>query len=108
MLDPLREHNANAAAHVTGGGWTNLTRMGPFRYEITAPFDAQAVFEFVQQEGNVDEEEMHRTFNMGTGFVAALEEDDAEAVVEDSEDAQIIGTVQEGEECVAVRGLELV
>jgi len=45
---------------------------------------------------------------MGTGFVAALEEDDAEAVVEDSEDAQIIGTVQEGEECVAVRGLELV
>jgi len=108
VLNPLREHNANAAAHVTGGGWTNLTRMGPFRYEITAPFDAQAVFEFVQQEGNVDEEEMHRTFNMGTGFVAALEEDDAEAVVEDSEDAQIIGTVQEGEECVAVRGLELV
>ena len=108
VLNPLREHNANAAAHVTGGGWTNLTRMGPFRYEITAPFDAQAVFEFVQQEGNVGDEEMHRTFNMGTGFVAALEEDDAEAVVEDSEDAQIIGTVQEGEECVAVRGLELV
>jgi len=108
VLDPLREHNANAAAHVTGGGWTNLTRMGPFRYEINDPFDAQAVFEFVQAEGNVDEEEMHRTFNMGTGFVAALEEDDAEAVVEDSEDAQIIGTVQEGEECVAVRGLELV
>ncbi len=40
----------------------------------------------------------------GTGFVAALPEADAEAVVEDSEDARIVG---EGEECVAVRGLEL-
>jgi hypothetical protein len=39
--------------------------------------------------------------------VAALDEADAEAVVEESEDAQILGTVQEGEECVAVRGLEL-
>jgi phosphoribosylformylglycinamidine cyclo-ligase len=107
VLDPLREHDAHAAAHVTGGGWTNLTRMGAFRYEIDDPFDAQDIFAFVQQEGNVDDEEMHRTFNMGTGFVAALDEADAEAVVEESEDAQILGTVQEGEECVAVRGLEL-
>ncbi|MFB6188543.1 MAG: hypothetical protein ABEI57_01545 [Halapricum sp.] len=39
--------------------------------------------------------------------MAALDQDDAEAVVEDSEDARIIGTVEDGEECVAVRGLEL-
>ena len=107
VLEPLRKHDAHAAAHVTGGGWTNLTRMGPFRYEIDDPFDAQPVFAFVKQEGNVDDEEMHRTFNMGTGFVAALDRADAEAVVEESEDARIIGTVEEGEECVAVRGLEL-
>jgi phosphoribosylformylglycinamidine cyclo-ligase len=48
VLEPLREHDANAAAHVTGGGWTNLTRMGEFQYEIDDPFDAQPVFEFVQ------------------------------------------------------------
>ena len=107
VLGPLREHETHAAAHVTGGGWTNLTRMGAHRYEISDPFDAQPVFEFVQQEGSVDDEEMHRTFNMGTGFVAALPEADAEAVVEESEDARIIGNVTEGEECVAVRGLEL-
>ena len=107
VLGPLREHETHAAAHVTGGGWTNLTRMGAHRYEISDPFDAQPVFEFVQQEGSVDDEEMHRTFNMGTGFVAALPEADAEAVVEESEDARIIGNVTEGEECVAVRGQEL-
>ncbi|WP_225334116.1 phosphoribosylformylglycinamidine cyclo-ligase [Halomicrobium urmianum] len=106
VLGPLREHETHAAAHVTGGGWTNLTRMGAHRYEITDPFDAQPVFEFVQEEGDVDDEEMHRTFNMGTGFVAALPEDDAEAVAE-ATDGRVIGRVEEGEECVAVRGLEL-
>ena len=106
VLAPLREAETHAAAHVTGGGWTNLTRMGSFHYEITAPFDSQPVFEFVQDEGNVSDEEMHRTFNMGTGFVAALPEADAERVVSESEDARIIGSVAEGEECVSVRGVE--
>ncbi|MUV89970.1 hypothetical protein GJ629_08750 [Halapricum sp. CBA1109] len=43
----------------------------------------------------------------GRGFVAALPATDAEALVEESEDARIIGAVTEGEECVAVRDLEL-
>ncbi|QSG06630.1 phosphoribosylformylglycinamidine cyclo-ligase [Halapricum desulfuricans] len=107
VLAPLREHDAHAAAHVTGGGWTNLTRMGSYRYEIDDPFPPQPIFEFVQEVGNVDSEEMHRTFNMGTGFVAALDRGDAETVVEDSDDARIIGRVEDGEECVAIRGLEL-
>jgi phosphoribosylformylglycinamidine cyclo-ligase len=110
LLASLRTHETHAAAHVTGGGWTNLTRMGAARYEITDPFDAQSVFEFVQEQGNVDDEEMHRTFNMGTGFVATMPEDDAESVVDSEDDAQIIGTVGETDEedgVVGVRGLEL-
>jgi len=106
-LAPLRAHDAHAAAHVTGGGWTNLFRMGASRYEVTDPFPAQEVFGFVQAKGGVDDAEMHRTFNMGTGFVAALTERDAAAVVEASEDAAVIGRVVEGETCVAIRGLEL-
>ena len=50
---------------------------------------------------------MHRTFNMGTGFVAALPEVEAESVVAESEDARIIGHVEDGDEAVSVRGLEL-
>jgi phosphoribosylformylglycinamidine cyclo-ligase len=106
LLSALRENEAHAAAHVTGGGWTNLDRMGEFHYEITDPFPAQPVFEFVQEEGNVDDEEMHRTFNMGTGFVAALEPEAAEAVVESTENGQIIGEVEEGSG-VSIRGLTL-
>ncbi|WP_425433193.1 hypothetical protein [Haloarcula nitratireducens] len=41
------------------------------------------------------------------GFVAALPEADAEAVVEASADARVIGHVEDGSGTVAVRGLEL-
>jgi phosphoribosylformylglycinamidine cyclo-ligase len=105
LLDELRERDVHAAAHVTGGGWTNLERMGEFRYEITDPLPAHRVFEFVQDAGNVSSEEMHRTFNMGTGFVVALPESDAESLA-DATDGRIIGDVREGES-VAIRGLEL-
>jgi len=110
VLATLRTHETHAAAHVTGGGWTNLARMGAHRYEITDPFDAQPVFQFVQAEGSVSDEEMHRTFNVGTGFVATMPGDDAESVVEDEEDAQIIGNVAETDDdagVVAIRGLTL-
>jgi phosphoribosylformylglycinamidine cyclo-ligase len=105
LLGPLREHDTRAAAHVTGGGWTNLTRMGPHRYEITDPFDTQPVFGFIQREGGVDDEEMHRTFNMGTGFVAALAPADANALATVT-DGRVIGQVEEseGDGAVAVRG----
>jgi phosphoribosylformylglycinamidine cyclo-ligase len=110
LLKPLRTHETHAAAHVTGGGWTNLTRMGDCHYEITDPFEPQPVFEFVQEEGSVSDEEMHRTFNMGTGFVATMPTDAAEAVAEATDDGRVIGRVEEhdGEEgLVSIRGLEL-
>jgi phosphoribosylformylglycinamidine cyclo-ligase len=105
LLDPMREHDVNAAAHVTGGGWTNLDRLGDFRYAIDDPFDPQPVFDYVQEVGNVADEEMYRTFNMGTGFVAAVPPSVAEALAE-AVDGRVIGRVEDGEG-VSIRGLEL-
>lgn len=105
LLPELREREVHAAAHVTGGGWTNLSRMGERHYEVTDPHPVHPVFEFIQDEGNVSDEEMHRTFNMGTGFVVALPEADAESLAE-ATDGRVIGTVAEGEG-VSIRGLTL-
>jgi phosphoribosylformylglycinamidine cyclo-ligase len=109
LLDPMRAHGVHAAAHITGGGWTNLTRMGSFRYVIDDPFDAHSVFAFVQREGNVSDEEMHRTFNMGTGFVCTLPPEDAAALV-DATEGRIVGHVEacdDDDAGVSIRGLEL-
>ncbi len=104
VLEPLRRY-ASAAAHVTGGGWTNLSRMGDHRYEIGDPLPAQPIFSLVQDAGNVDDAEMHRTFNMGTGFVMAVPSPEAENLAADVE-GRIIGEVTEGSG-VAIRGIEL-
>ncbi|WP_129115772.1 phosphoribosylformylglycinamidine cyclo-ligase [Halegenticoccus tardaugens] len=105
LLDPMRERGVRAAAHVTGGGWTNLHRLGDFRYVVEDAFEPHPVFEFVQSEGGVSDEEMHRTFNMGTGFVAALAPESAGALADET-DGRVIGRVEEGEG-VSIRGLEL-
>jgi phosphoribosylformylglycinamidine cyclo-ligase (EC 6.3.3.1) len=93
-LDALRRHDTRAAAHITGGGWRNLRRMGAFRYVVTDPLPAQAVFGLVQSTGGVSDAEMHRTFNMGTGFVAALAPAHAEKLAAET-DGEIIGRVRE-------------
>ena len=103
LLSPLREHGTHAAAHVTGGGWGNLSRMGNYRYAIDEAFDPQPVFAFVQNQGSVSDEEMYSTFNMGTGFVVTLPPEDAEALCAETE-GQVIGRVEEGSG-VAVGGV---
>ncbi|MFB6160676.1 MAG: phosphoribosylformylglycinamidine cyclo-ligase [Haloferacaceae archaeon] len=105
LLDHLHEHGVRAAAHVTGGGFTNLERMGEHRYVVDDPFDPQPVFDFVAREGSVDREEMYRTFNMGTGFVAALPPGRAEDLAA-ATDGRVVGRVEAGAG-VAVGGVEL-
>jgi phosphoribosylformylglycinamidine cyclo-ligase len=104
LVGPLREY-ARGAAHVTGGGWTNLARLGESRYVVEDPHPAQDVFDFLQREGGVTDAEMHRTFNMGTGFVAAVSDGDAAALAEET-DGRVIGRVEDGEG-VAIRGVDL-
>ncbi|MFB6354802.1 MAG: phosphoribosylformylglycinamidine cyclo-ligase [Halobacteriales archaeon] len=105
LLAPMRDHGVHAAAHVTGGGWTNLERLGAHRYVVDDPPPAQPVFDVIQAAGGVSDDEMHRTFNMGTGFVAALDADDADALA-DATGGRVVGRVESGEG-VAIRGLEL-
>ena len=108
LLTPLREYDTRGAAHVTGGGWTNLLRLGDHHYTITDPFDAQPVFEFIQEEGAISDEEMHRTFNMGTGFVAAIPKGGAKELAEEI-DGRVIGRVESAAAAgsVSIRDLEL-
>jgi phosphoribosylformylglycinamidine cyclo-ligase len=84
--------------------------MGPHRYVVDDPFEPQSIFGFVQREGDVSDAEMHRTFNMGTGFVCALPTGAAEALAASTE-GRVIGHVEAGdgddEGSVSIRGLEL-
>jgi phosphoribosylformylglycinamidine cyclo-ligase len=73
-------------AHITGGGLTeNLPRMLP--PDVQAAIDRRLwpvppIFSWLQQTGNVPDEDMLRTFNMGIGLVMACEAGEADHVIE--------------------------
>ena len=72
-------------AHITGGGLTeNTPRMCPDHLAPRidrAAWAPPAVFNWLQDTGNIVEDEMHRTFNMGIGMVFAVAPDQADAAV---------------------------
>jgi len=104
-LEAAREHDVRGMAHITGGGFTNLERLADARFVVDDPLPAQPVFDYIQQEGDVDDDEMYRTFNMGTGFVLVVPDDEADDVAE-TVDGRVIGRVEEGDG-VVVDGVEL-
>jgi phosphoribosylformylglycinamidine cyclo-ligase len=67
-------------AHITGGGLTeNIIRVVPDGLGIaldSAMWELPPVFEWLQREGNVPNDEMWRTFNCGIGFTVILARDD--------------------------------
>jgi phosphoribosylformylglycinamidine cyclo-ligase len=68
-------------AHITGGGLTeNIIRVVPDGLGIaldSRTWELPPVFEWLQREGNVPDDEMWRTFNCGIGFTVILARDDA-------------------------------
>ncbi|ARA92190.1 phosphoribosylformylglycinamidine cyclo-ligase [Rhodothermaceae bacterium RA] len=67
---------AHAFAHITGGGLPgNLARVMPdgltFEVDYTA-WSRPPIFDLIQTKGNVPEDDMRRTFNLGIGLVAVV------------------------------------
>ncbi len=74
-----------ALAHITGGGLTeNIPRV--LAAGLQAQIDSQswqqpAVFHWLQQQGNVTTEEMHRVFNCGIGMAVIVDQDVADTAL---------------------------
>ena len=92
-------------AHITGGGLTeNIPRVLPDNCHAvidTNSWDIPAVFQWLQQAGNIEQQELYRTFNCGVGMVLCIPEQYASNVVkrlhELGEDAFIIGHISAGD-----------
>jgi phosphoribosylformylglycinamidine cyclo-ligase len=69
--------DVHGLAHITGSGLLKLRRITDLGFEITDPLEPQPIFRFLQEQGNVDDSEMYRTFNMGMGFVVVVRESEA-------------------------------
>jgi phosphoribosylformylglycinamidine cyclo-ligase len=69
-------------AHITSGGTKNLLRLAAeVGYEIDDPLPVPPVFDLIQEQGGVSDEEMREVFNLGCGFCVVVSEGDAEAAL---------------------------
>ena len=110
IINMLARVKPSGLAHITGGGLPgNVVRMLPDGHRAVidrSSWEIPHVFNVLQRLGDVPLEEMFRTFNMGIGFTAVVNETDVAAALKEFEstdlDASVIGEITEG-----TRGVEL-
>ncbi|HEY7092835.1 MAG TPA: phosphoribosylformylglycinamidine cyclo-ligase [Ktedonobacterales bacterium] len=107
-----REFPVHGMAHITGGGLTdNLPRILHRRWDVELDVESwriSPVFSWLERLGDLSDDDLFRTFNMGVGFVVIVPVEVADGVVaranELGERATRIGVVRAGEGRVQRRG----
>ena len=81
LLQLHEKINIHALSHITGGGLLeNIPRVLPDNVQAIIEADSwqrPAIFDWLQEQGNVIDEEMYRTFNNGIGMVVVVAKEDA-------------------------------
>lgn len=94
-----RGSDIGAMAHITGGGWEgNIPRTLPAGLGVeveTGSWPVPAIFALIQQRGDIADEEMVATFNVGIGMTVVVPAADADAALHAIGDACRIGRVVE-------------
>jgi phosphoribosylformylglycinamidine cyclo-ligase len=102
IIELLKKVKVNGLAHITGSGLKNFPRLNKnVKFVIHDPFDVQPIFKFLQKYGNIDDEEMYKTFNMGMGFAVIINNNDVVETIKTLEkhthvDVKIVGSIEKG------------
>lgn len=99
-----------ACSHITGGGfYENIPRMlkdGTRAVIKKDSYEIPAIFRMLAAKGEIAEEMMYNTYNMGIGMVVAVDPADVErtmdAIKAEGETPYVIGSIQAGEKGVAL------
>ncbi len=97
-------------SHITGGGfYENIPRMlcdGVRAVVEKDSYPIPPIFRMLAREGEIAEEMMYNTYNMGLGMIVAVDKDDVEktvaAIKAAGEDAYVVGHIEAGEKGVTL------
>ncbi len=100
----------NGCSHITGGGfYENIPRMLPEGAHAVVKkdsYEVPAIFKMLSAKGDIAEQMMYNTFNMGLGMVLAVNKEDVDTVIKAIESAgdkaYVVGAVEAGEKGVTV------
>lgn len=99
-----------ACSHITGGGFQeNIPRMLPEGMHAVVrkdSYEVPAIFKLLQKTGNIAEEMMYNTYNMGLGMIVAVSPDKVDATMEAIKSAgdtpYVVGEIKAGEKGVTL------
>lgn len=111
-LESIRKSGVTikACSHITGGGfYENVPRMlreGTHAVIRKDSYEVPAIFKMLAEEGDIEEQMMYNTFNMGIGMVIAVKESDVEAamsaIAAAGDTSYVIGQIEAGEKGVTL------
>lgn len=85
ILKLLKNYDVHTVSHITGGGLSeNIPRVLPAHTEARikrGSWERPEIFNWLQEQGNIEESEMLRTFNCGIGMVIAVPQKQVEDVM---------------------------
>lgn len=87
VLYLLEKYKILGIAHITGGGLLeNIPRILPEGVSVQInqkSWPKPPIFSLIQKEGEISDEEMYRTFNMGIGMVLIIRSDKTEKIIDE-------------------------
>ena len=82
----LDQFDVHGMSHVTGGGLVgNTNRILPDGFRLNIEWNAwkiPSIFRLIQKLGNIEDQEMRRTFNLGIGFVLIADKKEADRIIQ--------------------------
>jgi phosphoribosylformylglycinamidine cyclo-ligase len=109
VLEILKKVNVHGIAHITGGAFSKLNRLGKAAkkgFLLDNLPKPPRIFNEIQKEADVDDREMYSVFNMGVGLCIVAAKRDANTIISICEKhgckASVIGRII-GEERVEIR-----
>ena len=99
-----------ACSHITGGGfYENIPRMLPEGKRAVVEknsYEVPAIFKMLAREGEIAEQMMYNTYNMGLGMILAVDPADVdktmEAVKAPGDTPYVVGKIEDGEKGVTL------
>jgi phosphoribosylformylglycinamidine cyclo-ligase len=115
LLPIIAQSNVKGMVHITGGGFGgNIPRVVPGNCKAvirSGSWEIPPIFNLISRQGNVPEDEMFATFNMGLGMLVLVSKDDAKQVgsmlADAGEKVFNVGTIEsrsDGEDNVEIVG----
>jgi len=101
VLELLKRCEVHGLAHITGSGFLKLGRITDFGFDVYNPMEPNDIFKFVQEKGNITDEEMYKTFNMGMGFAVVIPKSEEHEAIRIT-GGKIVGEVVEKEKGIKV------